>query len=730
MIRVHIHDRTGHRVLDAEQPRDSETGQFVAVGNKKGRVGKYEYWHVGPQHWEVRKEGQTLSRHRQMNEASTAAERAYNREKSGATRDQGAQGSQGTTGTAFGGAPRRAPRPEKPPGMKAGGFTVDQPPVQRTPQPGMSHEQAAQQHEAAAQHHVGLNYGQQNPVSRAHTEAAKAHKTAHSLFGKPGYQQAANWAMSASQHAGRMAKPQQQDQTPPPPQSRPQPTAATPLPPSRPQPTATDQRAIQRKRLRGEGHDYGTAEGAAKRQQGGSGNPAEAHRKAHAFHKAQAIAGKPEHQLAAALHQHAQATHASPNQMMRERYGAAASEKAWNASRALGYHDAAASPRAPGTPKPPGPPPPPKPPSPKPPASAAPPKPQQPPKPKGPPAPPKPVARSKTPFGARVAGAAHAPLHLATRAVEGVKSGAEEIGAWQRLLTGDTGTKLGAKRAISTKRHLQAEDEAKKRRSWFGPVAQGHRSIDAWFYRDFDESKVKRDEGGRFSETGGGGAKSETQSASGGAKGKPAIKGDMSRQPQADTQDIKDIEELYDKAKKDEKGFVDAIKGVADVAGGEAIFTPPEYAEPGTTLKKRESAERKLKDEDIAGDPAKLRDILRATIMTENSEGVRSAAAAFIDKYGPNIVKVKDRMVKPAPGGYRDILINFRTPSGLISEVQFNSPRMIETKQGEGHRIYEKIRELEAADKVFHEDEIRSLKRRSEEVYATAYKADGNGNWA
>jgi hypothetical protein len=131
--------------------------------------------------------------------------------------DAGAQGSQGTVGTAYGGTPRHAPRVQKAPGVKAGGFTVDQPPVPRLPgaMAGSTHQAAAQQHEALAAHHQGLNYGAQNPVSRAHAEAAKAHKAAHSLLGKPGYNQAANWANSATEHAGRLSKPQ--DAAPPPP---------------------------------------------------------------------------------------------------------------------------------------------------------------------------------------------------------------------------------------------------------------------------------------------------------------------------------------------------------------------------------------------------------------------------------------------------------------------------------------------------------------------------------
>lgn len=42
-----------------------------------GRAGKYEYWHTGPSNWEVRRDGEVLSRHSSMGDASSAAGRRY-----------------------------------------------------------------------------------------------------------------------------------------------------------------------------------------------------------------------------------------------------------------------------------------------------------------------------------------------------------------------------------------------------------------------------------------------------------------------------------------------------------------------------------------------------------------------------------------------------------------------------------------------------------------------------
>jgi len=146
-------------------------------------------------------------------------------------------------------------------------------------------------------------------------------------------------------------------------------------------------------------------------------------------------------------------------------------------------------------------------------------------------------------------------------------------------------------------------------------------------------------------------------------------------------------------------------------------------------LKSRKSAERKVQNE-LGGDPSQLRDVLRATIVSQKIEDVRAAAAKFMEANKANIVKVKDRIVNPAPGGYRDILINFRTPNGLISEVQFNTPVMIKAKLGDGHRIYEAVRVLEARKSGGGHARMKEfLKKKSEQLYDGAYQAGGNGNW-
>ena len=94
MHRYPVHDTVaGFGFAFDEVKHDPKSGQFTSGGGggskskaqqpytKKFRVGPYEGHLVGPQQWEVRKGGQTISKHRQMNEASTAASRYHERDK-------------------------------------------------------------------------------------------------------------------------------------------------------------------------------------------------------------------------------------------------------------------------------------------------------------------------------------------------------------------------------------------------------------------------------------------------------------------------------------------------------------------------------------------------------------------------------------------------------------------------------------------------------------------------
>jgi len=203
-------------------------------------------------------------------------------------------------------------------------------------------------------------------------------------------------------------------------------------------------------------------------------------------------------------------------------------------------------------------------------------------------------------------------------------------------------------------------------------------------------------------------------------KTKPDIRKNMVREFGESTQPVKSLDELYDRARAEEPAFRAMVEHIAEATGSKPKFGPEVG---GSILKTRESSERKLKDE-LGGDFTKLRDVLRGTVVGDSVEKTRDAAAAFIAKQGDNVLRVKDRHVGSSPSGYRDILVNFRTPGGLVAELQFNSKAMTQAKEEQGHKLYDSIRTGSLAGKSF--DELQEMART---IYEKAYQTDGDGNW-
>jgi Uncharacterized protein conserved in bacteria (DUF2213) len=224
---------------------------------------------------------------------------------------------------------------------------------------------------------------------------------------------------------------------------------------------------------------------------------------------------------------------------------------------------------------------------------------------------------------------------------------------------------------------------------------------------------------GQFSSSSGGGGLSKSEGSK--SKEQPDFKGSLARQTEADTtQPVKSLDELYERAKKAEVPFKDLLSSLAEKYNSEAKFQVG--GEAGTSLKTRSSSERKLKSE-LNGDVTLLRDVLRGTVVSHDNESARKAAADFIGEHGDDILRVKDRIMDPLKGGYRDILVNYRTPDGLVAEVQFNSKNMVAAKMGGAHALYEKARELINPSV----EALEHLEQQMSELYEKAYQADGDG---
>lgn len=115
---------------------------------------------------------------------------------------------------------------------------------------------------------------------------------------------------------------------------------------------------------------------------------------------------------------------------------------------------------------------------------------------------------------------------------------------------------------------------------------------------------------------------------------------------------------------------------------------------------------------DYEGDASKIADLLRATIIVERYEDAGKVLSALVSKYGQDsiskiknktgialegidaatLAKVKDQD-RAGFGGYADVSLIVKTPSGVLAEVQINVPAMMAVKDAEGHKLYEAARQ-------------------------------------
>ncbi len=169
-------------------------------------------------------------------------------------------------------------------------------------------------------------------------------------------------------------------------------------------------------------------------------------------------------------------------------------------------------------------------------------------------------------------------------------------------------------------------------------------------------------------------------------------------------QDTDDLDTLYREAAVADRKLKQITRGVAARTGGTAVFPP------GGGLKARKRAEEKIEVE-LHGDASALMDIARSSIEYADIDQVYQALE-FIIKQGYEVVRVKDRALKPLPSGFWDIHLNLRMPNGHIAELQLHFKEIRQYSIGEGHELYVRIRGMKA--RAFYEG--RSLTREEREI--------------
>ena len=115
-------------------------------------------------------------------------------------------------------------------------------------------------------------------------------------------------------------------------------------------------------------------------------------------------------------------------------------------------------------------------------------------------------------------------------------------------------------------------------------------------------------------------------------------------------------------------------------------------------LKGEDRAKEKVAG-DYDGDWSQVKDMVRATIAVPMVTQIPKVLAQLKAAGMELAQKPKNNLVKPLPGGYRDINLIVKTPCGLLAELQIHIKPMTLAKE-RGHKPYEVSRSIEAKYKI------------------------------
>lgn len=112
-----------------------------------------------------------------------------------------------------------------------------------------------------------------------------------------------------------------------------------------------------------------------------------------------------------------------------------------------------------------------------------------------------------------------------------------------------------------------------------------------------------------------------------------------------------------------------------------------------------------------------IKDLVRASVAVDSLDDVRPLLQAIKGRF-TFMRPPKDRFANPVLG-YRDILINFRAPNGVVGEIQIHVKPMLKAKETVGHGLYEQMRRL--INNPAAQDRVVALQRQTLNLYNKAW---------
>jgi hypothetical protein len=185
-------------------------------------------------------------------------------------------------------------------------------------------------------------------------------------------------------------------------------------------------------------------------------------------------------------------------------------------------------------------------------------------------------------------------------------------------------------------------------------------------------------------------------------------------------QNTRSLDALYEQAAPANLELVRITWSVAAATGGRPVFPP------GGGLKDRRRAEEKIEVE-FAGDASRLGGIARSSIEYSTVDDVYGALE-FTMQEPFDVVRIKDRSLEPLPTGFWNIHLNLRMSNAHVVELQLHLEEIWRFGRSEGHRLYERQRQIRAeaarAGRALTSREkelIDQLDREQKEFYEAAF---------
>ena len=179
------------------------------------------------------------------------------------------------------------------------------------------------------------------------------------------------------------------------------------------------------------------------------------------------------------------------------------------------------------------------------------------------------------------------------------------------------------------------------------------------------------------------------------------------------------MDQMFNKADRDMPAFHDLNK---EIAGKFGI----EYKEPPLKGIPRSVEKTSF---DYNGDPERLKDLVRGTIVVDNPDEAKRVIQALHENHqveSNGYRNLLDPSITPEDG-YRDAKMNVKLPSGISGEIQVNYPEILEAKDI-AHKLYKERRTIEGKiasqnrDPTPMEDaQIDSYNAQMKQVYDAAY---------